>query len=142
MFGPKKAQKAVLKKPLAIDKADIKAFMGAGSRFEGKLDFDELVRLDGHFVGEIHSSDTLVIGESAVVEGQVDVGAVILGGRFVGTIKATAMVELRATARIDGIIETPCLKVDEKAVFNGEIRMTDNTVTRGKEGNEKKPQPS
>lgn len=126
-----------MKKPLTIDKADIKAFMGAGSRFEGKLDFDELVRLDGHFVGEIHSSDTLVIGDGAVVEGQIDVGAVILSVRFVGTIKAATMVELGATARMDGTIETPCLKVDENAVFNGEIRMTENPGTRVGEGNEK-----
>lgn len=112
-----------MKKPIAIDKADIKAFLGTGSRFEGKLSFDEMVRLDGIFTGEINSSDTLVVGESAEIEGNIRVGALILSGRFKGDIKATTMVELRAPAQVEGSIEAPSLKIDEKVIFNGEIKM-------------------
>lgn len=141
MFGGKKEDKGEVKKPVAIDKADIKAFMGQGSRFEGTLNFDELVRLDGIFTGEICSSDTLVVGETAQIEGQISVGALILSGRFVGGIKATTMVELRAPAQVDGTIETPCLKIDEKVIFNGEIKMrhsTDKQSTPKGENNKKK----
>ncbi|MBW6508990.1 MAG: polymer-forming cytoskeletal protein [Desulfuromonadales bacterium] len=141
MFGGKKEDKGEVKKPVAIDKADIKAFMGQGSRFEGTLNFDELVRLDGIFTGEICSSDTLVVGETAQIEGQISVGALILSGRFVGGIKATTMVELRAPAQVDGTIETPCLKIDEKVIFNGEIKMrhsTDKQSTPKGENNQKK----
>ena len=113
-----------MKKPVAIDKADIKAFLGPGSRFEGKLSFDEMVRLDGSFTGEINSSDTLVVGETAVIEGDIHVGALIFSGRFKGNIVATSMVELRAPAQVDGSIQTPVLKIEEKVVFNGEIKMS------------------
>ena len=112
-----------MKKPIAIDKADIKAFLGPGSRFEGKLSFDEMVRLDGIFSGEINSSDTLIVGESAEIEGNINVGALVFSGRFKGDIKATTMVELRAPAQVTGSIETPLLKIDEKVLFNGEIKM-------------------
>ena len=123
MFGGKKQEQSKMKKPVAIDKADIKAFLGPGSCFEGKLSFDEMVRLDGRFSGEINSSDTLVVGETAVVEGDINVGSLILSGRFTGRIVATCSVELRAPAQIEGSIETPQLKMEEKVVFNGEIRM-------------------
>lgn len=112
-----------MKKPIAIDKADIKAFLGTGSKFEGKLSFTEMVRLDGVFTGEIESSDVLVVGETAEIEGTINVGALILSGKFKGNIKATATVELRAPALVEGKIETPSLKVDEKVIFNGEIVM-------------------
>ena len=112
-----------MKKPIAIDKAEIKAFLGPGSKFEGKLSFDEMVRLDGSFSGEIRSSDTLVVGETAEIEGTIIVGALILSGRFKGDIKATTLVELRTPARVEGTIETPTLKVEEKVIFNGEIKM-------------------
>ncbi len=115
-----------MKKSIAIDKADIKAFLGAGSKFEGTLSFDEMVRLDGIFSGEIKSSDTLVVGETADIEGSIKVGSLILSGRFRGEIKATAMVELRAPAQVEGTIETPLLKIDEKVLFNGEIKMPGN----------------
>lgn len=127
MFGGKKEEKGQIKKPVAIDKADIKAFLGQGSRFEGTLNFDELVRLDGNFTGEIFSSDTLIVGETARIEGQISVGALILSGHFVGGIKATTMVELRAPAQVEGTIETPCLKIEEKVFFNGEIKMRSST---------------
>lgn len=121
-----------MKKPLAIDKADIKAFLGAGSKFEGKLSFDELVRLDGSFSGEIVSSDTLIVGESAEIEGSIRVGALILSGRFSGEIKATTMVELRAHAQVEGTVETPALKIDENVIFNGEIKMATDAVAAKK----------
>jgi len=112
-----------MKKPVSIDRADIKAFLGPGSKFEGKLSFDEMVRLDGTFSGEIESSDTLVVGETAQIEGHISVGAIILSGKFKGTLVATTLVELRAPAQVEGTIETPSLKIDDKVVFNGEIKM-------------------
>ena len=127
-----------MKKPVAIDKADIKAFLGSGSRFEGKLSFDEMVRLDGHFKGEISSTDTLVVGETGEIEGQITVGALILSGRFKGDIKATSLVELRAPAIIEGSIETPTLKIEEKVVFNGEIKMSSPKEVKPSSGGEPK----
>ena len=112
-----------MKKPVAIDKAEIKAFLGPGSRFEGKLSFDEMVRLDGSFSGEIKSSDTLVVGNTAVIDGDIQVGALVLSGKFRGNIKASSLVELRAPAQVEGSIECPLLKIEEKVIFNGEIKM-------------------
>jgi len=112
-----------MKKRAAIDKTDIKAFLGSGSRFEGKLTFDEMVRIDGTFTGEISSTDTLIVGETAEIEGNIKVGALILSGRFKGNIKATAMVELQAPAQVTGSIETPSLKIEDKVFFNGEVKM-------------------
>lgn len=120
------------KKGTAMEKADIKAFLGSGSLFEGKLSFDEMVRLDGRFVGEIRSSDILVVGDTAEVEGDIHVGSLVLSGNFKGNIVASQRVELLYPARVDGVIETPLLKIDEKVVFNGEIKMTD-PVKKGAE---------
>lgn len=125
-----------MKKPVAIDKADIKAFLGPGSCFEGKLSFDEMVRLDGKFTGEIKSSDTLVVGDTAVVEGDIHVGALILSGRFTGNITANSLVELRALAQVEGSITTPMLKIEEKVIFNGQIKMT---TTAPVQKNDQKP---
>jgi len=130
-----------MKKPVAIDKADIKAFLGPGSCFEGKLTFDEMVRLDGKFSGEIRSSDTLVVGESAVIEGDISVGALIFSGRFTGNIVASNLVELRAPAQVEGSIQTPSLKIEEKVIFNGDIKMSSTSGPAPVEKVAKKEQP-
>lgn len=116
-----------MKKPIAIEKADIKAFMGPGSQFEGKLSFDEIVRVDGIFSGEICSSDTLIVGETAEISGSIQVGTLIFSGRFKGDIKATTMVEFRAPAQVEGTVETPSLIINDKVIFNGEVKMPGST---------------
>ena len=44
--------------------AGLSAFIDQGSEFEGKLSFKDTVRIDGRFLGEISSENTLVVGES------------------------------------------------------------------------------
>lgn len=123
MFSSKKQEKTTMKRSTSIDRADIKAFLGPGSRFEGKMSFDEMVRIDGIFSGEIKSSDTLVVGQSAEIDGSIQVGTLILSGRFKGDIKARISVELRAPAQVEGSIETPIIKIEEQVTFNGEVKM-------------------
>ncbi|MFA5516796.1 MAG: polymer-forming cytoskeletal protein [Desulfuromonadales bacterium] len=106
-----------------MDKSEIKAFLGPGSQFEGKLLFDEIVRLDGTFRGEITSKDTLIVGKTADLQAEVSVGTLILSGRFKGNIKAATRVELRAPATVEGAIDTPVLVVDEGVLMNSTLTM-------------------
>src|SRR5690606_2051764 len=57
---------------------EITALLGRGTHFEGKLHFSGRVRIDGGFRGDIQSDDTLIIGEGAQVEGEIDVAMVII----------------------------------------------------------------
>jgi len=121
MFGRK--DETGMRKETPLEKREIKAFLGPGSQFEGKLLFDEIVRLDGAFRGEITSRDTLIVGETADIQAEVTVGSLILSGRFKGNIKAVGKVELRNPARVEGTIETPVLAIEEGVVFNGTMVM-------------------
>ncbi len=112
-----------MKKETSFEKGEIKAFLGTGSQFEGKLLFDEIVRLDGIFRGEVTSKDTLIIGETADIQAEVNVGTLILNGRFKGNIKASTKVELRSPAQVEGNIETPVLLVEEGVLVNSTLIM-------------------
>ena len=121
MFSKK--EKMTMRKETPIEKSEIKAFLGPGSQFEGKLVFNEIVRLDGAFRGEVTSHDTLIVGESADIHADIQVGTLIMSGRFKGSIKAKSRVELRAPAQVDGTIETPALSVEDGVTLNGTITM-------------------
>jgi len=112
-----------MKKDKPIEKTDIKAFLGPGSQFEGKLIFDEIVRMDGTFRGEVTSKDVLIVGDTANIEGEINVGTFILSGRFKGNVKAAGRVELRSPAQVEGNIETPKLVIEEGVIFNGQLVM-------------------
>ena len=139
MFNKK--EKKPMRKETPIEKSEIKAFLGPGSQFEGKLVFNEIVRLDGAFRGEVTSHDTLIVGESADIQADVQVGTLILSGRFKGNIKAKTRVELRAPAQVDGSLETPALSVEDGVILNGTVTMTlgeSTTDDKSVEGRAKK----
>lgn len=112
-----------MRKENPVEKNDIKAFLGPGSQFEGKLVFDEIVRIDGVFRGEIQSRDILIIGPGADIQGEISVGTLIVSGKLQGNVKVLNKVELRAPAQVDGSLETPVLMVEAGVVLNGTLSM-------------------
>jgi cytoskeletal protein CcmA (bactofilin family) len=94
-----------------------------GCELEGRFRFSGTLVINGKFRGELHSSDTLLVGESAELEAQVRVGAAIISGRVTGSVTARERVELRASARIAGDIVTPSLVLEEGVVFDGRCSM-------------------
>jgi cytoskeletal protein CcmA (bactofilin family) len=123
--------KPPMRKETPIEKSDIKAFLGPGSQFEGKLLFDEIVRIDGVFRGEIQSRDILIIGPGADIQAEVTVGTLIVSGHLRGNIKASSKVELRAPAQVEGSLETPVLVVEAGVVLNGALTMGQGGTSAG-----------
>jgi cytoskeletal protein CcmA (bactofilin family) len=107
----------------AMERGEMNAFMGGETFFEGKLSYTGAVRLDGRFKGEIQSDDTLIIGETARIEGEVHVGTAIIQGEIVGNVYAKERVELHHPGRMIGDITTPSVVIDDGAVFEGKCKM-------------------
>lgn len=99
------------------------AFIDQGSSFEGKLSFKDTVRIDGHFAGQITSENTLVIGESGVIEADIRSQIVIVSGSIHGNIVALRKVVLHKSAQVEGDVEAPCVVMEEGAVLNGKLNM-------------------
>ncbi len=99
------------------------AVIDAGCEFEGKLCFRGTVRIGGVFRGEIVTPDTLIVGEGARVQGDIDAGVVIISGEVSGTVRAKHRVEIHSPARFRGEITTPSLKVADGVIFEGRSRM-------------------
>jgi cytoskeletal protein CcmA (bactofilin family) len=97
--------------------------LGAGSEFEGKLTFQGSVHIDGKFSGEIRTSDDLNIGQAAKVSAEIHVGSIVVHGEVQGNIHAKNLVELEATAKVFGMVETPALIVKKGAIFEGQTKM-------------------
>jgi cytoskeletal protein CcmA (bactofilin family) len=104
-------------------KDEINAFLGAGTAYQGKLHFQGAVRIDGTFRGEVESEGTLVVGQDAVVEGQIRVGQLVLSGNLQGEVEAREKVVLHGTAELTGNVRTPVLVVEEGAVLEGMLTM-------------------
>ena len=109
---------------------EITTLLGRGATFEGKLTFEGTVRIDGRFKGEVFTDDTLVIGEGAHVEAQIDVGDVIIQGTVVGNVTAKRSIEIHAPGRVKGDLHTPQLQIDKGVIFEGRSFMEAATSNR------------
>lgn len=103
---------------------ELQALLGKGTEFEGKLTFEGRVRIDGIVRGSIFGQDVLILGPSAEVRADVDVGTLIVrGGAIWGEVKAARLVELYAPARVYGDITTAQLYLDKGVTFEGRCHM-------------------
>lgn len=108
---------------------EVRALLAEGTYFEGKLTFTGRARVDGHLTGEVFSDGVLVLGASAKVEGEVEVGTLIVrSGEVRGTVRARQLVELHAAGRIYGDVHAPQLYVEKGSVFEGRVTMEDAKV--------------
>ena len=102
---------------------EIRAFLGEGTSFSGTLRFEGTVRLDGQFEGDVSGGDLLIIGETATVRADINVGSLVVGGRVEGNIVARKRVEILPTAQVSGSIKTSSLIVCDGAALNGSCEM-------------------
>ncbi len=101
------------------------AFLGKGSRVTGKLVCEGSGRIEGQVEGEIAAQDTLIIGESAVVNAQIKCVSIVVQGRVNGDITAAKRIEIRAPGKVFGNITTPSLVIHEGTTFKGQCTMGD-----------------
>ncbi|MFP4316276.1 MAG: polymer-forming cytoskeletal protein [Desulfovibrionales bacterium] len=108
---------------------ELTGFLGAGTDYNGQLNFKGTLRIDGNFSGEIDSNGTLVVGEKALIQGPIKVGTLIASGRIVGDVEASTTMIVHKTARIEGSLKTPTLVLEEGAILKGSITMGQKSLT-------------
>lgn len=108
---------------------EARAYLDKGSKISGKLFFEGPVRIDGQVDGEISASDTVIVGESAVITAQIRAASVVIAGKVSGDIIAGKRVEIRPTAKLFGNLTTPVLVVHDGALFEGHCTMNAEVKT-------------
>ena len=83
------------------------------------------MRVEGEVKGAIRAGKAVVVGREGVVEGDVHTQDAVVSGRVVGSVVAESRLELQATSRIEGDVQTRRLQLEEGAVLNGKVEMTD-----------------
>jgi cytoskeletal protein CcmA (bactofilin family) len=72
----------------------------------------------------------LVVGDGGAVEGEIEVGRCVIGGEVHGTIRASELVLLHASAKVWADIQTPSLVMEDGAFLEGTVTMDSKTVKK------------
>ena len=86
---------------------------------KGNLGFVGELTFDGKLEGDITSEGVLILGENAVINGNIRVGSVVVRGTINGTITAADRIEIKSNTQLFGDITTSTLVIEEGATFVG-----------------------
>ena len=106
---------------------EIKAFLGQGAEFIGKLIFNGSVRIDGSFQGEIFGEGSLVVGEGAMIKANIAVKSIYISGDVQGDIDVKEKINIHSKGKFSGDVRTPVFIMEEGAIFDGRSHMAQIT---------------
>lgn len=104
--------------------------IAAGAKWQGNLNVEDSVRIDGTFSGEIDAKGTLHVAEGAQVDAKVRASYVVISGEFRGEIRCEQRVDLMPRSRVNGEVITKILSVHEGATLDGSVKMSGDIESR------------
>jgi cytoskeletal protein CcmA (bactofilin family) len=95
--------------------------VGEHARMEGKFDIADSIQIECEVGGELNVGGKLVIGQKGAVSADVKTVDAVIMGRYEGNMVATGNVEITATGRATGNIQTDSLVISKGGFFNGNV---------------------
>lgn len=103
----------------------ISTLISEGCIFDGNLKAPAYARIDGQITGDVMVDEGLIIGEKGSILGNVITKEMVVYGTINGNLQVNSL-EIKASGKISGEIRTQTLEVENGAVYNGSLSMTQN----------------
>lgn len=94
-----------------------------GAKVIGELITDSSIRIDGEVVGNITCAGKVLLGENALIKGNLNCNEAEIEGKITGDIKVDGLLTLREKAKVEGNISTSKIEIHQGAIFLGNCSM-------------------
>lgn len=94
------------------------------SAFDGVLRTSRNLRVEGQAKGEVYCDGTLLIDEGGQVDARVVSANITVAGTLNGEVTCHGKLQILATGRVSGRVATASLVINEGAIYEGELRMS------------------
>ncbi len=103
--------------------------IAAGDVFEGKLTTTNGVRVQGTVRGTIESKSNIQVDQNASVEADITAENVTIAGTYKGNLNCNGRLEITASGRASGELDTGRILLHEGGFFEGTLHMKSETTT-------------
>jgi cytoskeletal protein CcmA (bactofilin family) len=103
--------------------SDLDGLLANGTHVTGTLRFEKAVKIDGQFEGKVESPGKLILGATAKVDAEVEVGELEVEGALRGEVKASQRILIRNGGLVEANIFTAKLAIETGAIFRGHCEM-------------------
>ena len=113
------------KDKVSLDLQSISTLISEGCVFDGNLKAPAYARIDGQINGNVRVDEGLILGEKGLILGDVFTKDMVVYGSITGNLTVTSL-EIKASGKVNGQINTQTLSVENGAVYNGSLSMSPN----------------
>jgi len=96
-------------------------FFTADTKVVQDLRSEADIRVDGHVVGDIICSGQVVLGEMAIIVGNIRADTLIVYGEIVGGYHVVNFFKVASTGRFHGNIRTGLVEIESGSLVEGKI---------------------
>ncbi len=97
--------------------------VGANVKLVGTLQDASDIVIHGRIEGEVISSSTITVAETAYIKGPISAEVISVAGKIRGSITATGKLEILPTGKVFGSMTSKDLSIKSGAVFVGKCTM-------------------
>jgi cytoskeletal protein CcmA (bactofilin family) len=102
---------------------DSGAYLGPGTKVNGKLHFDGPATIEGDIEGEIVAHASVTIGQQATMKGKISAVSVVVQGKVLAEIQAEKKLEIQSPGSVIGDVNAQTLVIGDGAVLEGHVSM-------------------
>ena len=110
---------------------EINAVIGRDIIVRGEIQGSETLLVEGRVEGTVKLDAELVVGETGVVEAEIDSVALTVEGEFNGSALCREVITLVSGCHGTGEISAPRVVIEDGAVFTGTLNM-DTGIVEGR----------
>jgi cytoskeletal protein CcmA (bactofilin family) len=99
------------------------AYLGPGTKINGKLFFDGPTTIEGDVEGEITGQANVTIGQQATVKGKITAASIVVQGKVMADIQAEKKLDIQPPGSVVGDVTTQSLVIGDGAVLEGHVSM-------------------
>lgn len=115
-------KKSGKEKSIDIAKQEISTLIGEGYEIKGDIKGTTVIRIDGKVTGNVIVEAGIILGETGVIDGNLNSNSVVIYGTVTGNIKS-GQLEIKKTGVVDGDIQTDTLEIELGGRFTGKLNM-------------------
>src|SRR6266487_4986811 len=105
-----------------------KNVLNSDVEIKGNLKFSGELTLEGKLEGEVQTDGVLNLGDTAVVNGNINAQSVVVRGKINGNINAKEKIDIKAKTELFGDIRATKLVIEEGVTFVGKTEVNPNKV--------------
>ena len=109
--------------------ADSTSLLSKNVKIEGEIQGPENLHVEGYIKGAVILSGDIFIGNTGIVEADIEARNIIIQGEVSGNVKAHKQLEIHPTGKLVGDCTAASIDIKEGAVFEGRSNMIKSATT-------------